>query len=99
MSPENTEIMLGRLKLKVPVYKSAEFTQKIADEVTKRLQEIESQSDRIDTQAFALSAAMSYAIEVAKARDEASSDTRQMLLALNRISEALRDLLKEGIDE
>lgn len=98
---------LAHMNIKVPVISDAETTRRIAEMVNKRLEIIEHESTSINTHQFALEAAMQFAAELeqtkkaykayvdqAEAREE--QETREVLVALNKISEDLRALLKKA---
>ena len=85
----------GRI-LRVPVVDTPAQTKKIAAIVSKRLDEIEAESDRIDTQAFALQAAFSFVAE-AYLEQEASSDAKTDFFdALQSLSAELADILQDN---
>lgn len=95
MNKKTIQVQLAGATLTVPIYENEQTTREIVDQVNARLKEIEAHSPRVDTQAFALQAAASFAAELAQARKENASDTREILLTLNRIHEDLRSVLDE----
>jgi cell division protein ZapA (FtsZ GTPase activity inhibitor) len=78
--------------LDCPVLEDTHTTREIAKRVTERLEEIANEADRIDTQAFALIAAMTYAHEAHVLRAQAEAETSELLTALDEISKRLRTL-------
>ena len=93
MNPGNTEITLRNVRLTVPVYRTAADTAEIVALVTKRLQEIEESSDRIDTQMFALKAAVSFAAELCELRESAAHENQELLSRLRSLNEEIKSLL------
>jgi cell division protein ZapA (FtsZ GTPase activity inhibitor) len=92
---ERVKIKLGGRTLSVPLYRDMDTTIGIAKQVSERLKAIEKGSDRIDTQAFALEAAMSFAIEAAESQTAGEEDAREMLLQMDALSKELADLIRE----
>ena len=82
---------VGGTLLQVPIVDSPETTQGIIEAVNERLAEIERQSDRIDSQRFALQAAVSFASELAELKLNAEADQRELLHVLDKIASVLRD--------
>ncbi len=92
---ERVKIKLGGRTLSVPLYKDMDTTIGIAKLVSQRLKDIEKASDRIDTQAFALEAAMSFAIDAAESQTASEEDARDMLLQMDALSKELAGLIRE----
>ena len=67
-------------------------TLKIAEEISKRFTEIEENSARIDTLAFALFTAFSYATEKHELEAQQDEDNRSMVKALDSITSRLDEL-------
>ena len=99
MNGDAIEVKLGRVQAKVPIYKTEEDTLRLVDLINERLLEIEAQSDRIDTQAFALKAAYAFAVEAAKSDDEREQDTHEFFAAVHAIAEGLQELLDQARGE
>jgi len=102
MSAESVEVVVGRMRLKVPVVTDEETTLRVADLVNARLEEIEKKSPRVDSLLTALAAAMSFAseleteqVQAAGERDQAAEDhaaeQREFFQALHRIADAIRE--------
>ena len=90
------DVQISGRTLRVPVVDTPAQTKKIAAIVTKRLEEIEAESDRIDTHAFALQAAFSFVAE-AYLEQEASSDANtDFFEALQNLSAELAEILQEN---
>lgn len=96
MNGEFIEVEVGKTRITVPVYESPERTQAIADRVNARLNEIEAESTKIDTHAFALEAAVLFAIEHERAKDEAAKDAKQLLVALDEANTFIEGMLEDG---
>lgn len=95
MIEERVQIRVGGTQLAVPVYGDAATTRKAAEHVTQRLQAIEQRSPRIDTYAFALEAALSFAAEVLEESAVRTEETAETMKALDKIHDALRELTTE----
>ena len=105
MNDETMEVTVGRVRLKIPVIQDAQTTNRIVHAVNKRIDEIERRSHSVDTHAFALEAAISFAAQLDQAnqetelerketRHESEQDAKEMLLALTKINESLGALLE-----
>jgi len=101
------DVNLAKMPLKMPVIDDAETTRRIAEIVNERLEQIEKESNSVDTHRFALEAAMYFAaelekakqtyedyVEQAKAREQ--EETRDVLLALTKITESLRGIVEDA---
>lgn len=95
MKPKEIELRLGRIRLRAPVYHTEEATRALAADVNRRLKEIEAKSQRVDTQAFALLAALSFAADVEDLKEAQHEETSSVLVALDQFSETLDALLDE----
>lgn len=93
MKQHPRQIKLRGITLTIPDHLHPETASRVLSELEARLTDIESKSTRIDTQAFALQTALSFALDAAEARKDHDSDTREILLALDKISDQLRTLL------
>lgn len=80
--------------LDLPVVQDEAHTAAIADKVTERFREIEAASPRIDTQAFALQAAFSFAAELERISTERDEETRELVHALAELAGRLETLIQ-----
>ena len=87
---ERVEVKIGGKTIQVDVYQDKETTLRLAALVNKRIKQIEGQNDRIDTQAFALEAALSFAAQGEAAETGRKEDSKEMMIELERLSGALR---------
>lgn len=94
MTQDTIRIEIAGVSLTVPVYGDVINTKRLADDVATRIREIEGRSSRIDTQAFALEAAVSFAADLQQSLDERAEDTRDLLRTLDQILTELRALLR-----
>ena len=105
MSDELMEVVVGRVRIKVPVIQDKNTTLRVARAVDARLEAIEKRSPSIDSHAFALEAAMSFAAELEQARldaaneesisrEEQDQDNKEMLVALTKIHDGLKAVLE-----
>ena len=94
------DVVLGRMHLKVPMIVDQDTTLRIAQKLNARLEEVEKQSDRVDSHAFALIAAMSFAAELQEVQDTLAAERKKQaeqqaqydkdfFVELDRIAEAL----------
>jgi cell division protein ZapA (FtsZ GTPase activity inhibitor) len=93
MSQPTHRTRIAGLTLDLPVHGDPEETERLAEEVTARVREIEAASTRIDTQAFALKAALSFAAELREAKAAHDADTAEILKALDAILTRLEDIV------
>lgn len=96
MTSNRMRVEVGGVKLTVPVFQDRETTLGIVEQVNQRLAEIESKSQRIDTQAFALEAAFSFAARAAELEQNTRRETSEVLVSLTRLSASLKALLDEA---
>lgn len=97
---------IGGVTVEVPVHETPEQTRMVVDRLNAVYAEIEAESERIDTQRFALLAAYRFAAENERLRQEHAADaarlkqaqhaeTQELLAALDRLSGSLRRLVNE----
>jgi cell division protein ZapA (FtsZ GTPase activity inhibitor) len=102
------EVTLGRIRMKVPIIVDEACTLRAVEQVNARLDEIEKQSNRVDSLEFALLAALSFAAEIEESRQSlelererlaasSNDDTREFFAELDKIADALeRDARPKG---
>lgn len=95
MSGGHMEVTIGGHTLTVPVHGTPEQTQALARAVDKKLRDIEAESDRIDTQAFALQAAMAFAAEVDRLKRGEKREEAKAHQRLERVSDDLNALVEQ----
>lgn len=88
-------VQLGASKVRVPVIDDPATTQKIADRCTTILQQIESESNRIDTLNFFQLTAFQLAATVHRLETERKQDEAELLYTLEQLQSKLRRLLDE----
>ncbi len=93
MKTPSLQVKMGGKTVTVPIVKNEETTLRIVERVNQRLQDIEESSPRIDTQAFALQTAYSFAVELAQAEAAEADDQQDTLEALGRLQRSLEDVL------
>jgi len=100
------EITLGRIPMRVPIIVDSQTTQRIAKQVNERITKIEQESNRGDTYEFALLTALTFAAELEQAQrthhEEVKElvrtkehEERELLLALSKINESIRAIVRE----
>jgi len=90
---DTVHVQIANTTLHVPVLHDPKTTQALAARVHERILAIERQSNRIDTQAFAIQAALSFAHELEDLTEANRNDVRELMLSLDKIAETLRRLL------
>ena len=94
MSAHGTiKVQLGRFPLEVPVLDDPQTTLELVEQVNERLKEIENQGGRVDTTAYALKTALSFAADLRRSEQERAGETKDILVALDAISDALCGIL------
>jgi cell division protein ZapA (FtsZ GTPase activity inhibitor) len=94
MKNPTVQVKIGGKTVSVPIYRDEATTLRIVEKVNRRLQEIEEESPRIDTQAFALQTAFSFAADVARIESAAENDEQNLIRALTKLQRALGETLK-----
>ena len=95
MIEERTKVRIAGKSITVPVYHDRRTTLRLVKLLDDRIKEIEKASDRIDTQAFALQAALSFAAELAEVEEAREQETTEMFNDLDRLSKTLDELVRE----
>ena len=95
MIEERTKVRIAGKSITVPVYRDRRTTLRLVKLLDERIKEIEKASDRIDTQAFALQAALSFVAELADAEEAHEAETTETFNDLDRISKTLDELVRE----
>lgn len=95
MNAARIRVELGGKSIQVPVYKDRETTLALVRRVNERLAEIERDSDRIDTQAFALQAAVSFAAELQAAEQDIEAEQTQIFNHLDQLAKTVDKLVRE----
>lgn len=95
ISGPRVDIKIGGGTFSVPILKDKDTTYHIAKQLQKRIKEIEKISTRIDTQAFAIEAAMSFAFAQLTAEEDLEENTQELMKALAKLSEHLDSLTSE----
>ena len=95
MKPKTVNARIAGIQLDVPLYTDEERTRQIIQIVADKLQEIESASTRIDTQVFALLAAIAFAAQLDDQLQHAERDQRELVKALHGVLESIRKLINQ----
>jgi len=100
MIGERMEVRVGGKRILVPVYGDRRTTLLLVKRLNERLEEIEKTHDRIDTQAFALEAALSFAADLADAEAEHEDETAEVFRDLDGLAQSVDALVREhGLGE
>lgn len=97
MTQQTHKTTVAGVALALPVFDTPENTEELAQRVTERMREIEAGSHKIDTQAFALTAAVSFAAELAVARKDHEREMADVIKALSAILVRLDELLEASV--
>ncbi|MFP4171449.1 MAG: cell division protein ZapA [Candidatus Hydrogenedentota bacterium] len=98
MTNQTIRTRIAGTVLDLPVVEDEAHTTKIANKVTERFREIEAGSPRINTQAFALQAAFSFAAELDRLSTERDEETRELVHALADLAGRLETLIQRHGD-
>ncbi len=90
------QVKVGRRLLDVPICEDEETTRKIAKEIDDRIDAIEARSDRVDSIAYALTAAVELAIELHKARTDHERENKELFMALEKTEETIRRIAEKA---
>lgn len=93
MKPVPRTVEVGRTKLVVPEGVNTATARNAAATVAAKVQQIEDEAPYVDTQRFALQAAFEFALLLEGAREAATAETRETLLALNTLQDRLTEIL------
>jgi cell division protein ZapA (FtsZ GTPase activity inhibitor) len=91
-NPRILQTRIAGASLDVPIIQNEETTRTIIAQVQESLNRIEQSSNRIDTQAFALRAAIEFAAELHALKAQYQNETHEILAALDNILTRLRQL-------
>lgn len=95
ISGPRVDVRIGNRTFSVPRLKDDDTTYHIAKLLQVRLQEIEARADRIDTQAFAIEAAMAFAFNLLESEETLEAETKEMMSELSKLSKKLTDICLE----
>lgn len=95
MSRKTVTAILGGAKIEIPIANDKESTLKAVERVNRHLKEIEKKSRRIDTQTFALLAAVAFAEEVEQIEADESAADAEIANALGNIADTLGEIVEE----
>jgi cell division protein ZapA (FtsZ GTPase activity inhibitor) len=94
MKNPTMQVKIGGKTVAVPIYRDEATTLRIVEKVNRRLQDIEEESPRIDSQAFALQTAFSFAADVARIESAADIEDQNLVRALSKLERALGETLR-----
>jgi len=87
-------VAIGGIHMEVPLYGTPEHTRELAASVDEMLAAVEAESARIDSQQFALKAALAFAAQAADARAEVQQQTQALIRALSGFADRIEALAK-----
>ena len=91
----NIEVVVGNLKLAIPIYRDEETTLQVIEDLNRVLADIESKSTRIDSQRFIVLAAIHYAFSHREALDNARDATTEAIRIVNAVAERIMSLIED----
>lgn len=86
------QVTINKSTVEVPLVESVDVTEAIAARVTQMLLEIEGEGGRINTHAFALRAAHTFAAELRMCQEERARETMEVAKTLDRLASQLEEL-------
>ena len=89
------DVKIGNRTFSVPRYKDNDTTYHLAKLLQDRIKEIEANSPRIDTQAFAIEAAMSFANDLLETEETLEAETKEMMTSLADLSKDLQKICRQ----
>lgn len=96
MTESRIKAKVGGITLTVPIVRDEKTTRLFIQQVNDRLAQIEVESQRVDTQAFALQAAVALAAELQAERDDRAADAREFVKALAQLQSSLKTLTEQA---
>jgi cell division protein ZapA (FtsZ GTPase activity inhibitor) len=94
VSKGSVEVTIAGSRIHVPIFGDEAVTKALAERVSQEVTAIEKSSERIDTQAFALQAAMAFAAESRRLEANHNKEVAQLQVALDQLSAKLAELLE-----
>jgi cell division protein ZapA (FtsZ GTPase activity inhibitor) len=91
---ERVKVKIGGRVYEVPIFEDKDHTLTLAKDLNKRLETIEQKSDRIDTQAFTVEAAMELMSELYEAASDLKDQEREYLSELDTLDTEISRLIK-----
>lgn len=95
MKRERVNIRIGGRQFNVPVYDDVDNTFHLAKQLQERLTAIEDAAERVDTQSFAVEAALEILHDLQRSEVEREADTTDMMAELKRLTARLDQLVQE----
>jgi len=95
ISGPRINVKIGNRTFSVLRLKDEDTTYHIAKLLQQRLKIIEDRSSRIDTQAFAIEAAMSFAYDLIESEETLKAETKEMMSELSKLSKDLNYICLE----
>jgi cell division protein ZapA (FtsZ GTPase activity inhibitor) len=92
MKANTLTVTIANVPVSIPVYRDEATTRAIAEEVDKKIREIESSSTRIDTHQFAIQAAAYFAMHLDALRTESTEDAVALQSTLSKLNESLQSV-------
>ena len=87
----NTKI--ANVSLEIPIYEDISTTKHLISKIEEKLHQIEQESPRVDSQAFALQVAYDFAVELHRANRKAEGNNKDILVALDALQSRLHELV------
>jgi hypothetical protein len=94
MPPDRIKVTIARATLEVPIVDDEDTTRKLVEQINDRIAQYEAHAKRIDSVAFALQAAFSFAADLHRAKQLHTEETKEVTLALERLLQTLKEVLE-----
>ncbi|NLN92328.1 MAG: cell division protein ZapA [Candidatus Hydrogenedens sp.] len=92
-SPMECKVRIAGLDLMVPVHMNLETSEKLAQDISERILEIQTEGVGINTQRDALRVAYMLAVEAMEIQAEYNRDVQELIKALERLNSSLKELV------
>ena len=92
-------VNIANVALSVPIHENTETTKRIVANLEAKLRQIEDQSTRVDSQAFALQLAYEYAVQLQTLQKDKEQDNKDMLIALDALQSKLHELVNRHTEK
>ena len=94
ITPTKHRTTVAGVSLTLPIYGSPEETEELAARVSEQIKQIEADSTRIDTQAYALTAAVHFAAEASQANKRHQDEIDEIAGALTALLTRINDIVR-----
>ena len=86
---------IANVTLKIPIHQDVATTKQLISQIETKIHQIEQDSPRVDTQAFALQVAYEFAVELHRVNRNTEGVNKDTLVALDALQSRLNDLVSQ----